>query len=309
MISVVIPVYNNAPTLSSLTQRIDTALGRSAYEIIFIEDGSKDDSLDIIESLAISNPNVRLISFSRNFGQHAAISAGFAKATGQHVVLMDADLQDEPEHIPELISKLNENFDICLTVKSEPHRNFALKAPSILFHSIFALITGQKYPRNLGTFRAFNKSVLNALDGFQEYRPIYGPLMNIIGFRKTFISVERPPRAVGTTSYSFLRRLKMAIDILISYTNLPHVISVVVGVTLLTVSCGYGSIVLLGYIAFDQRLPPGLNLFLMVNLLMFGGVFVSLGIIGTYLFRVYQEVLCRPRYIIRKQINFSETEL
>jgi dolichol-phosphate mannosyltransferase len=306
VISVVIPVYNNASSVEELAQRIDAALRPGPYESIFVDDGSSDDSLERLKRVAGANPGVKVISLARNFGQHPAISAGFEHAKGDVVVLMDADLQDRPEDIPLLASKLRDDIDIVYTRKARAAEDVGVRISSALYHYVFSRITRSPRLADIGTFRAFSRKFLSAVLLYRERNVLYGPLMIYMGFRSAIVEVVRERRPAGSSGYTFGKRLALAVNSLISYTDIPHRLSIYIGLALFVGSLLYGAAVLVQYLIFGRSLPEGFTLILLVLTLMLGSLMISLGIIGSYVFRVYQEVLQRPRYHIAEKVNLSE---
>ena len=298
-ISIVIPVYNNAESLVELTRRIHGVLQERHYEIIYVNDGSRDDSLKVLRQLAEDYPSVFVISLTKNFGQHPAISAGFEHARGELLVLMDADLEDQPEYIPQLLDKLNHETDIVFTVKKQTNSRFT----SALYHACFSHIVKVSVPQGIGTFRAFSKKVLKAMLQFTEVNILFGPLMFYIGFKYTFVHIDAssPPRR--KSGYTFARRLLLAMNSLMTYTEFPHKVFSYFGMILIFLSMGYGSVIIVQYLLFGRSLPGGLTLIIVFLAFMFGSMMFSLGIQGFYVFRVFQEVLHRPRYLIDEIYN------
>jgi glycosyltransferase involved in cell wall biosynthesis len=305
VISVVIPVYNNASTVDELARRIDAALQPAPYEAIFVDDGSADDSLARLKRIAGANPSVKVISLARNFGQHPAISAGFEHAKGDVVVLMDADLQDSPEDIPRVVEKLGDDVDIVYTRKAQAEEDLAVRMSSALYHYVFSRITRSPRFAEIGTFRAFSRKFLAALLLYRERNVLYGPLMVYMGYKSAIIDVVRGARASGS-GYTFGKRLALAINSLVSYTDIPHRLSIYIGLALFAGSLLYGAAVLVQYLIYGRSLPAGFTLVLLMLTLMLGSLMISLGIIGSYVFRVYQEVLQRPRYLIAEKVNLAE---
>jgi glycosyltransferase involved in cell wall biosynthesis len=308
-ISVVIPVYNNAQALQELTQQLATVLSSkfSSYEVIYVNDGSRDTSLELLLSIANINPNFKVIGLSRNFGQHPAICAGFEHATGDYIVLMDADLQDSPEDIPTLYEAIiKDDVDVIYTVKKDEEKMFASRISSNLYHFVFSKIIGTNVPLNIGTFRLFNRQFLDEIRRYKEVNILYGPLMFFIGFKSSYITLKYQDRKHGKSAYTFAKRLKLAVNSLISYTDIPHKLSTYFGSFILFGSLAYGAVVFGQYLFFGSSMPSGLTLIVFILSIMLGAIMLSLGIIGGYLFRVYQEVLSRPRYHVREKINFNE---
>jgi len=304
MLSILVPVYNNADTLRELAARIAAALPGIDYEIVFVNDGSFDASAEVLQNLARDNARHKVILLSRNFGQHPAISAALEHAQGDAFVLMDADLQDRPEDIPALLAPLSGGNEVVYsTMRGTGQRPQRLT--SALFHYVFSRIVGVAVPPDIGTFRAFTARVRDALLQFPERRILYGPLMFYIGFRSTFVEVEHVQRPGRASSYTFGKRLALALNALLSYTDLPHRILVYLGVLLVLGSSLYGAITIIGYFWFGMALPQGLNLIVLLLVLVLGSLMASVGILGAYLFRVYEEVLRRPRYLVAGRINVS----
>jgi dolichol-phosphate mannosyltransferase len=302
MLSILVPVYNNADTLNELATRIDAALPGTDYEVVFVNDGSLDRSAEILQNLARNNNRLKVIFLSRNFGQHPAISAALEHARGDAFILMDADLQDRPEDIPKLLAPLADGNEVVYSImRSAGERSQRLT--SALFHYVFSRIVGVDVPPDIGTFRAFTRRVRDALLQFSERRILYGPLMFYIGFRNTFVEVEHAQSAGNRTSYTFRKRLTLALNALLSYTDLPHRVLAYLGVLLVAGSALYGIATIVGYFWFGLALPAGLNLVVLLLVLVLGSLMASVGILGAYLFRVYEEVLRRPRYLVAGRIN------
>lgn len=305
-LSVVIPVYNNSLSLRELSAGVESAGSEVSQEveIIYVDDGSSDLSLSILEDIARARPSVTVLALSRNFGQHAAISAGFAHASGDVIVLMDADLQDPPDAIPLLVRKLQDtNVDIVFTEKIRERRNRSIFNTSKVFLSVFSRMTASPVPSGIGTQRAFTRQVLVAINSFTESKVVYGPLMNYIGFDYAIVPVRHAMRKAGKSSYTFGKRLNLALDTLVSFSDLPHRVSTGFGVLATGASLVYGLAIVAQYLTAGASLPSGMTLVLLAVLFFGGSSITILGISGLYLSRIYQEVLHRPRYIIRNKIG------
>lgn len=304
MISIVIPVYNNSGTLVELAQRVRTCMQSNPYEILFVNDGSKDHSLVVLTKIAEEDSNVKVLSLSKNFGQHPAISAGFTHASGDVIVLMDADLQDAPEDIEKLTAPvLSGACEVAYSIRVAQDKSSGSRLTSKLYHYTFAKIVGEDIPPDIGTFRAFSRKVLHAINSYREYNALYGPLMLYMGYSRVFVEVGSHSRLVGTSSYTFLKRLRLASHSLLSYTSVPHTVSIVFGLAMLGLSFLMVLVVLAQYFIFGRQLPPGMTIVILLLMVMLGSIMTSLGILGTYVFRVYQETLGRPRFLIEEKIN------
>lgn len=305
-LSVIVPVYNNARSIDALCERLASALASFDYEVLFIDDGSRDNSLTLLKQAAASNPRVKVISFSRNFGQHPAIAAGLDHARGDVMILMDADLEDKPENIPSLVRTLNANAcEIVYTTKEGAGRP-GRDVMSNFYHLIFSRMVGVSLPRQLGTFRAFTKKVLMALRQFPERHVLYGPLMFYVGFSYVIVPVERGDQS--GSSYSFGRRLRLAVNSLLTYSDLPPIVFVTMGVLMVTLPMLYGLIVILQVAVSGRQLPAGLTFVVLLLCALMGCLMLAMGMIGVYVFRIFQEVLARPRYLINETTNVTGAE-
>lgn len=255
MISIIIPVFNNQSTLIKLAEDIFKSLDNTPeekLEVIFINDGSRDNSGLVLNELATKYPKIKVIHLARNFGQHPAISAGFENASGNIIILMDADLEDDPKNIPQLISSIRSGNDICFTIRDEPPQWNLVRLLSKLYHILVDLILKEKNPKNLGTFRAFNKKVLLALLSHPERLILYGPLMHHMGFKREFIKVQRHsnPRV---SSYTLAKRIQLALSSIISYSDLPHKVFFWTGTFIFLMSSGYALLSFLQYLLLGKH--------------------------------------------------------
>jgi polyisoprenyl-phosphate glycosyltransferase len=306
-ISVLVPVYNNEGTLDALCARLTAALAGRDYEVLLVNDGSRDGSWAAVSRLAAADPRIKAIRFSRNFGQHPAIAAALDYAAGEVMVLMDADLEDQPEHIPALVAGLTEQgCDIIYTVK-EQAGDSGRDLTSTFYHYVFSRIVGVSVPRRLGTFRAFTRKVLLALREFPERHVLYGPLMFFVGFRYAVVPVSRGTRP-GVSSYSFRKRLALAVNSLVTYTDLPPMAFAAVGIALVVLPLLYALIVVVQYFLIGQSLPRGLTIIVLLLCVLTGMLMLAIGTLGVYIFRIFQEVLARPRYLIDETINLTAPE-
>jgi len=300
-VSVIIPCYDNESSITELHKRLSVSLKPLSvrYEIIFIDDGSRDNTGLILDQIARLDSNVRVVSLSRNFGQHPAISAGLSQARGDLVVLMDADLQDKPEDIPRLIDAIRDDLtvDIVFTSSAESGRN-STKASSRLFHKVFSRISKNDIPPNVGTFRIFTRRIRNALLAYQERSVVYGPLMAQLGFRFRVLQVVRSVPVGRKSSYSFTKRVRLAIEATLYYGSLFPKLILGLGVGLVTISALYLMLVSITYALGQRSLPAGTILLLSVLLLTSGVILLSTGLLSLYAIQIFREVLHRPRYHI-----------
>jgi dolichol-phosphate mannosyltransferase len=305
-LSFVIPVFNNAESIRELFDRLQVALARitSKYEIIFIDDGSMDQSWAVIRSICATDVRVIGIRLSRNFGQHPAINAGMRKATGDITILMDADLQDRPEELEKLLDpfELEQDVEVVYT-QFEMESGGKSRFTSRVFSRVFTKLSGNNHPLNVGTFRAFSSKVRNSLLEYPEAGAVYGPLMVQMGFNQAFVQVSRSEAAGRRTSYTFGKRLALAISALIAYSNLLHWIITLTGVIFTFLSALYLSVMTVQYVINDKTLMNGQVLLIGITVLMSGVSLMCIGILTAYITRIYQEVLARPRFHIAHELG------
>ena len=305
-VSCVIPVYNNAVTIRELFDRLCAAFSpiTDEYEIIFINDGSRDESWKIIRSLCDENPHCVGIQLSRNFGQHPAINAGLLRARGDITVLMDADLQDRPEELAKILAPFerDEDLDIAYT-------QFVLEAggksrlTSRLFNSVLVRITGSHQPANVGTYRAFSRRVREALLDYPETSAVYGPLMVQMGYEQTFVTVARSEAVGRKTSYTFGKRLALAISALISYSAFLHWIVMLMGLFMSALSGIFLTVLTIQYIAGTRAFVNGQLLLIGITVLLSGVLLMSIGVLTAYTTRIFQEVLARPKFHVSREMG------
>ena len=309
MISVILPLFRTRSYLAELHRRLTAVLSarEEDYELLMVDDGSPDGIWQAVKELASRDPHVRGICLSRNFGQHPAIAAALDHAVGDRLILMDADLQDTPEDIPSLLDQLRDDVHVVYTTKQGPTESLSVRVTSRVYHAVISRVLRTNVPKNVGTFRAFTRTFADALRGYPEHNVLFGPLMFHVGFRHAVVPVRREQR-VGQSSYTFRKRLQLAVNSLISYTDLPHRIFINAGLIVLFGSLFYGLALVGCYLFMRQEIPPGLNLIVLLLTLLLGATMLSLGIIGTYVFRIFQEVLRRPRYVVAARLNFTRED-
>ena len=302
-VSVVVPVYNNAASLDELVARLTAVLDQrhAPYEIVLVDDGSADESWKIITKLARADERVVGLHLSRNFGQQPATRAGLRRATGDVTVLMDADLQDRPEEIPAMLEALTDDVDIVVTTWDPDKTEVRERWSSRIFHRIFSRIVGVQLPRNLGTYRLFTADFRAAVLDYPESTAVYGPLMAQMGFNAAYVEVVRSAPTGRKSSYNFRKRARLAMNTMLTYSDVPYRAVSWSGVALVVASVAYLVLLLGQYAIYGRRIPSGLTLVLTVQLLLSGAVLASLGVLGAYLFRIFREVLDRPRYHIARE--------
>lgn len=299
-ISVVIPVYKAQDCLHELYQRLVATLEAmtSDFEIILVEDCGGDRSWEIIVELSMKDPRVKGLQFSRNFGQHYGISAGLDNATGDWVVIMDCDLQDRPEEIPNLYQKALEGYDVVHAKRAHRQDNAFKRWTSMLFSKTFNYLSGMKFDAEVANFRILSRKVVDTFRNMREHLRFTGALLYWMGFPTAYIRVQHDKRFAGETSYSIKKLLSLAGETIIAYSEKPLRLSIWVG--FLCSFFGFASGIFVVYKYFAYGVPVMGWSSLIVSIFFVGGITISLlGVLGVYLGKTFNEVKRRPLYIIR----------
>ncbi|MBI4860855.1 MAG: glycosyltransferase family 2 protein [Candidatus Riflebacteria bacterium] len=304
-LSVVIPVYNEEEVLPSLFKELDgvlAALGL-AHEIILVNDGSRDGSLELLERFVLSRSDVKVVDLSRNFGHQAAISAGLDCARGDAVIVMDADLQDPPDLIPELVTRWRQGFDVVSAVRKEREgESFLKRALTYVFYRILRAVAGVDIPVDVGDFRLIGRSVVDQVKLCRERNRFVRGIIAWVGFRPSLVEYVRPGRLAGQTKYSWRKLLRLALDGLASFSYLPLQLASWLGFCFAFLAFAYASWAV-AVIGLGHHPPAGWTSLAFVVLGLGGVQLICLGTIGEYLGRVYDEVRGRPLYIVRRVIE------
>jgi dolichol-phosphate mannosyltransferase len=310
VLSLVLPVFNEAAALPELSRRLTAVLDtlQETYEIIFVNDGSTDQSLSTLAALAAQNERVKIINFSRNFGHQLAITAGLDYSCGQAVVVMDADLQDPPEVLPLLLQQWRNGYDVVYAVRTERQGESAFKrGTAALFYRLFTRVAQVEIPANVGDFRLMSRRAVDALHTLRERQRFVRGLSSWIGFPQTAITFVRESRYAGATKYPFRKMLRFALDGFASFSLAPLQLATYLGLSAAAMSLGYLCYAI-GLKLFTDRSIPGWAS-LIVAVLFVGGVqLLTLGIIGEYVGRIYEEVKQRPLYIVADTIGFTRSD-
>jgi glycosyltransferase involved in cell wall biosynthesis len=306
-ISIVIPVHNEAAVLDILFARLLPVLNRlgMSYEIITVDDGSTDTSLERLLKFREQYSTLRIVSFSRNFGKDVALSAGLEHACGNAVVPLDADLQDPPELIEPMVAKWREGFDVVYATRARREGESLLKRASAkYFYRIFDRITDFPIPRDTGDFRLLDRRVVDVLVRLPERTRFMKGLFAWVGFRQTAVTFDRLERSGGTSKWGYWRLWNFALDAVTSFSSMPLKVWSYLGVVISLLAFLY-AMFLAGLKIFRGIDVPGYAS-IMVAVLFFGGVqLISLGIIGEYLARTYNEAKGRPLYLVRERWGFD----
>lgn len=301
LISVVIPVYKAEKILDELYRRLRAALETisASFEIILVEDCGGDRSWDVIERLAAADPRVIGLQFSRNFGQHYGITAGMDLCRGDWVVVMDCDLQDQPEEIPRLYAKAQEGYDVVLALRGPRQDPLLKRFTSWLFYRLFSYLADIPYDGDSGNFRIMSRQVVKNFNRMREQLRFFGGHVQWMGFPTTGIQVVHDERLEGQSTYTFAKLWKLAADTIIAYSDKPLRMAARLGLFMAAGSIGFGTYILGRSILYSSPIPGWASL--MVSLYFIGGLIIGiLGILGVYLGKAFDESKKRPLYIVRR---------
>lgn len=299
-LSIIIPIYNEEGNLNLLYERISKVAGgiTDRYELIFINDGSKDNSLPMVMALAAKDEHVRYINFSRNFGHQIAVTAGIDHCKGEAVAIIDADLQDPPELIVELYNKMKEGYQVVYARrKSRSGESFLKKFTAKMFYRILAKITSIKIPVDTGDFRIMHRKIIDVLKQMPEQQKYLRGQIAWAGFNQTYILYDRDERHAGSTGYTYKKMIRFALDGITGFSNLPLKFATIAGFIVSGVTFLVSLYALYARFIAKDYVPGWTSLILAV--LFIGGVqLISIGIIGEYMSRMSANVRNRPLYIV-----------
>lgn len=308
-ISVVIPMYNEEEVVTTSYLKIKKVLEelkKYDYEIIFIDDGSKDGTLNLLEEIAQENKKVKILSFSRNFGHQVAVTAGIRYITGDAVIIMDADLQDPPELLPEMVALWEEGNEVIYGQRKLRKGESAFKLLTAkMFYNTLNVLSDVEIPKDTGDFRLVDRKVIDVINLMPEHNKFLRGLFSWVGFKQKAYLYERQERKAGKTKYPFRKMWKLASDGIISFSTKP--LKIVGGLGLIAIILSIGILIysLISYAFHLNHLTPGWTS-IMVAITLFSGVqLLSIWIISEYMARIYDETRNRPEYIIDKKINIE----
>jgi dolichol-phosphate mannosyltransferase len=305
-LTVVIPVYNESTLIEELVKRVkqNVKLITEDFEIIIVDDGSHDNTWNSIENEAKSENRIKGIKFSRNFGHHYAITAGLHNSIGEWVVVMDGDLQDRPEVMPDLYKKAQEGFDVVFVSRQNRPEKLYYRLAQKIFYWILRSLSGLDFDSRQANYSIINKKVVDAFKKFPENARFYGSTIKWLGFRRSHVIANHGTRHSGKPSYTLRKRIKLASDIILSFSERPLKFAIGLGMVISSVS------ILIAFWICYRSIRWGFTVSgwpsLMVATFFLGGIIlVVLGIIGIYLGRIFQEVKRRPLFIISEKINLE----
>lgn len=310
LLSIIMPVYNEEKNISVLFEELNAVLSRIKeeydYELIFVNDGSTDSSLEKLKDIKNKDDNVKIIIFSRNFGHQAALTCGLNEARGDFVVTMDADLQDPPELIPEMLEKAEKGVDIIYAKRKKRYDSYSKKLFARMYYFLLRRISNIPIPSHVGDFRLVKRRVLNELNRCKENARYIRGLIAWLGFSHDFVEFDRPHRRNGITGYSWKKMFKLGFDGFTGFSTFPLRIAAFAGIFVIITS-----LMMFMYIAYDffvRDVPYPLYKWLVVIIYGFIGLqFILIWLLGEYIGRIYDEQKGRPMYIIDKIIDEKES--
>lgn len=301
-ISIVVPMYNESENVFAFYEKVVNVLEKLClpFEIVCVNDGSKDNTLELLLMLREKDPRIIVIDFSRNFGKEIALSAGIDFASGEAIIPIDADLQDPPELIPELVSKWREGYDVVYATRTQREgETFLKKFTSHVFYRIIRLLTRFDIPKDTGDFRLMDKRVVKSLKRLREQHRFMKGLFSWVGFKQISVPYQREPRFAGKTKWNYWKLWNFALEGITSFSYAPLQFATYFGLIVALFSFIYGTFLLIKTLFYGNPVPGYPSL--MVVILFLGGVqLLTIGIIGEYIGRTYNESKRRPLYIVRE---------
>ncbi len=301
-ISTIIPVFKCSDCLNELIERLINILSSITddFDIILVNDSSPDNSWEVIKKMALKDVRVKGINLSRNFGQHNAISAGLDYADGDWAIVMDCDLQDQPEEIIKLYQKAKEGFDVVFGERYERNDSIHRKFGSWLFHCIYNYCTDDRASHLSSNFSIISKKVIIAFQKLKEQNRSYNLFVNWLGFKRTTIKIEHKNRTIGKSSYTYFKLFNLAIDNILTYSNKPLKISVYFGFLLTFFSSITIIFLIIRYFIFSINVEGWTSI--IVSILFLGGLLsMNIGVASLYLGKIFDETKNRPIYVIEEK--------
>lgn len=304
-LSLVLPIYNEEEVIPELHGRLQGFLTTLALdtEVLFVNDGSKDRSMELLRGIAKGEPRYRILSFSRNFGHQAAISAGVDYARGKAVVVMDADLQDPPDVVLEMVQKWREGFDVVYGKRrSREGETFFKLLTAKWFYRVFAMMIPIEVPLDTGDFRLMSRRVVVALRELREAHRFVRGMVSWVGFKQTAVLYDRPGRFAGETKYPLRKMIRFAIDGITSFSVLPLRFSTYMGIVISVLSVLYAVWALVARFVFRATVQGWTAEVVLISLLA-AAQLLMIGILGEYVGRIYEQVKGRPLYVVGDRVN------
>src|SRR5580704_15504043 len=310
-LSLVLPIYNEEEVIPELHKQLQEFLVKLALpaEVVFVNDGSRDKSMELLRGIATDEPRYRVVSFARNFGHQRAITAGIDYARGKAVVVMDADLQDPPEVVIDMVAKWREGFDVVYGKRrSREGETFFKLVTAKAFYRLFAAMIPIEVPLDTGDFRLMSRRVVVALRELKETHRFVRGMVSWIGFKQTAVLYDRPGRVAGETKYPLRKMVRFAIDGITSFSILPLRFATYLGMVISLLTVLYALYAIIAHFALHQTVQGWTTTVVLVAL--FASVqLLMTGILGEYIGRIYEQVKQRPLYVVGERVNLERDEV
>ena len=304
LISIVTPVFNEADAVTIFVEEIHKTFNEldETYEIVFIDDGSKDDTFLNVKSLKDKFSSIRMIKLSRNFGKEAALTAGIDHAIGDAIIPMDVDLQDPPDLLPKMISTYHQGFDVVMARRVDRSTDQLPKRITAAgFYKIIGALSKTDIPENVGDFRMMSRKVVDALRKMNETQRFMKGILSWPGFKTTYVEYSRPERSAGDSKFNARKLWHLAVEGITSFSYVPLRVWTYIGILISSIAFLYASYMILRTALYGVDVPGYASL--LVAILFLGGVqLIGLGVLGEYVGRIYMEVKNRPIYIVDEEI-------
>jgi len=306
-LSIVAPVFREAKVLPELYQRVSAALLPVTldFELVLVSDGGNDGSWEVIKELSAADPRVKGIKFTRNFGQHLAISAGLDACDGDWVVVMDSDLQDRPEVIPQLFAKAQEGYEVVFVARKDRPESPLYRFAARGFFRLLRILAKTNYDPSHGNFSIISRRVVERYRAMGETLRFYGGILDWLGFERTSIEAQHGERFAGQPGYDLRKRLKLAGEIILAHSDRPLHFSVVFGLAISALSGATGCYMILRSVFFKHYSVEGWTSLMVSLFFMSGIILLVLGIIGIYIGKIFNEIKRRPLYVVGDTTGFA----
>ena len=308
-LSLIIPMFNEEEIIEELDRRLKQFLAEldESWEVVFINDGSKDRTLEMLKALATEEPRYKILSFSRNFGHQAAITAGMDRAEGDAVVIMDADLQDPPEVVREMLERWREGYDVVYGQRGRRlGESIFKKVTAAGFYRVLRMLIPIDIPLDTGDFRLMSRSVVLTMRALREQHRFVRGMVSWVGFKQVAVRYERPERFAGETKYPLRKMLRFAIDGITSFSVVPLRLATWLGVLAGMVAIGASAWALYEGI-YGETVPGWATIMIAVSLAS-SAQLLMIGILGEYVGRIYEEVKRRPLYVVERTLNLGDID-
>ncbi|TJY42128.1 glycosyltransferase family 2 protein [Cohnella pontilimi] len=306
-LSVVVPMYNEQEVIETTYRRLTSVLESigESYELVLVNDGSRDKTAEIVRGICASDPRVKLIDFSRNFGHQIAVTAGMDFASGRAVVLIDADLQDPPELIPEMVARWREGYDVVYGKRAaRKGETWFKKVTAAAFYRLLRSLTSVNIPLDTGDFRLMDRKVCDTLSSMRENSRFIRGMVSWAGFRQTYVEYVREERFAGETKYPLSKMIRLSLDAITSFSTKPLKLAGILGFLLSAAGFIYLLVVLYQRL-FTDSTTQGWTSLIVISLLFHGITLSLLGVLGEYIGRTYEEAKRRPLYVVADRVNFE----